>query len=73
MPDSDVRMSSGRRSLLDMMEREKPAASEDISLLPGWASIKLEELADRSLVISALTIFRLFPRLICPPICYTTF
>jgi hypothetical protein len=73
MPDSNVPMRSGRRSLMDILEREKRAANEDTDLFPGPASIELEELADRVLVISALVIFRLFHCLICPHTCYTTF
>jgi hypothetical protein len=66
MPDSNVPMGRGRGSLIDLLEREKQVVIDEIFRFRGFASIKLEELADRALVISALTIYRLFPCLICP-------
>ena len=73
MPDSNVPVRDGRGSLIDILDREKQGAIDDAFLFRGFASIKLEKLADSALVISALTIYQLFRCLIRPPTCYTTF
>jgi hypothetical protein len=65
MPDSNLPMRRGRGSLIDLLEREKQVVIDETFLFRGFASIKFEELADRALVISALTICRLFSCLIC--------